>query len=51
MGSLCVADCIDLERTVVFVRSCVHGRLWRKELISFTDNSRFLSWIQMRGYG
>ena len=30
--------------------SCVHGRLRERELIGFTDNSRFLSRIQTRRY-
>ena len=51
MGSLCVAGCIEFECHVAFVHSCVHGQQWARELIGFTDNSRFLPRIQMRRHG
>ena len=42
MGLLRVALRIEFENLVVLVHSFVHG---------FNDNSRYLSRIQMRGYG
>ena len=51
MGSLRVALRIKFEQPVVLVHSCVHDRLRPREMIGFTDNSRFLSRIQMRVYG
>ena len=51
MGLLRVTLRTESEHRVVLVRSCVHDRLRPREMIGFTDNSRFLSRIQMRGYG
>ena len=42
---------IEYEHAVVLVHSCVHDRLRPREMIGFTDNSRFLSRIQIQGYG
>ena len=42
---------IEYENPVVLVHSCVHDRLRPREMISFNENSRYLSRIQMRGYG
>ena len=49
MNSPCVAGSLDFECLVVFAHSCVDSRLWARELIGFTDNSRFVSQIQIRG--
>ena len=51
MGLLRVALRIELERHVVLVHSCVHDRQRPREMIGYTDNSRFLSRIQIQGYG
>ena len=51
MGSLCLTLRIEFENAVVLVYSCVHDQLQPREMIGFNDNSRYLSWIQMRGYG
>ena len=51
MGLLRVTLRIKFEHPVVLVPSCAHDRLRPREMIGFTDNSRFLSWVQMRGYG
>ena len=51
MGLLRVTLRIKFEHPVVLVPSCVHDRLRPREMIGFTDNSRFLSRVQMRGYG
>ena len=51
MGLLRIALRIEFENPVVLVPSCVHDRLRPREMISFNDNSRYLSRIQMRGYG
>ena len=51
MGLLRVALRIEFENPVVLVHSCVHDRLRPREMIGFNDNSRYLSRIQMRGYG
>ena len=51
MGLLGVALRIEFENPVILVHSCVHDRLRPKEMIGFNDNSRYLSQIQMRGYG
>ena len=51
MNLLCVALRIEFKHAVVLVHSCVHDRLRPRDMIGFSDNSRFLSRIQMRGYG
>ena len=51
MGLLRVALRIEFENPVVLVHSCVHDRLRPREMIGFNENSRYLSLIQMRGYG
>ena len=51
MGLLRVALRIEFENPVVLVHSCVHDLLRPREIIGFNDNSRYLSRIQMRGYG
>ena len=51
MGLLRVTLRIKFEHPIVLVLSCVHDRLRPREMIGFTDNSRFLSRVQMRGYG
>ena len=51
MGLLRVALRTEFENPVVLVHSCVHDRLRPREMIGFNDNSRYLSRIQMRGYG
>ena len=51
MGLLRVTLRIEYEHAVVLVHSCVHDRLRPREMIGFTDNSRFLSRIQIQGYG
>ena len=53
MGLLRVALRIEFEHAVVLVHSCVHDRLQPREMIGFSisDNSRYQSRIQMRGYG
>ena len=51
MCLLRVAPRTEFENRVVLVNSCVHDRQRPREMIDFTDNSRFLSRIQMRGYG
>ena len=51
MGLLCVAFRIEFEHPVVLVYSCIHDdRLRSREMIGFTDDSSFLSWIQLRRY-
>ena len=51
MGLLCVALRIEFENPVVMVHLCVHDRLRPRKVIGFNDSSRYLSRIQMRGYG
>ena len=51
MGLLRVALRIEFENPVVLVLSCVHDRLRPRKIIGFDDNSRYLSRIQMQGYG
>ena len=51
MGLLLVALRTEFENPVALVHSCVHDRLRPREMIGFNDNSRYLSLIQMRGYG
>ena len=51
MGLLRVALRIGFENPVVLVHSCVHNRPRPRVLIGFNENSRYLFWIQMRGYG
>ena len=51
MGLLPVALRIEIENPVVLVHSCVYNRLRPREMIGFNGNSRYLSRIQMRGYG
>ena len=51
MGLLRVVLRIEFQHPVVLVHSCVHDRLRPREMISFTDSSRFLLWIQIPGYG
>ena len=51
MGLLHVTLRIEFEHAVVLVHSCVHDRLRPREMISFNDNSQYLSRIQIRGYG
>ena len=51
IGLLRIALRIEFEIPVVLVHSCVHDRLRPRDLIDFNDNSRYLSRIQMRGYG
>ena len=50
MGLLRVTLRIKFEHPVVLVPSCVYDRLRPREMIGFTDKSRFLSRVQMRGY-
>ena len=47
-GFLRVALRLEFEHSVVLVFSCVHDRLRPREMIGFTDNPRFLSWIHFR---
>ena len=49
MGLLRVALRIEFENPVVLVHSCVHDRLRPREMISCSDNSRYLSRIQKQG--
>ena len=51
MGLLRVALRFEFENPVELVHSCVHHQLRPREMIGFNDNSRYLSRIQMRGYG
>ena len=51
MGLLRVTLRTESEHRVVLAHSCVHVRLRSREIIDFTDNSRFLSRIQIQGYG
>ena len=51
MDLLRVALIIEFENPVVLILSCVHDRLRPREIIGFNDNSRYLSRIQMQGYG
>ena len=51
MGLLRVALRIEFENPVVLVHSCVHNQLRPIELIGIDGNSRYLSRIQMQGYG
>ena len=51
MDLLRVALRTEFENHVALVHSCVHDRLRPREIIGFNDNSRYLSRIQMRGYG
>ena len=51
MSLLLVALRIEIENPVALVHSRVHDLLRPREMIGFTDNSHFLSWIQIPGYG
>ena len=51
MGLLHVALRFEFENLVELVHSCVHDRLRPIEMIGFNDNSKYLSRIQIRGYG
>ena len=47
-GLFACRSCIEFERPVVFVHSCVHNRLRPRELIGCTENSRFLSQFKFK---
>ena len=51
MGLSHVALRFEFENPVELVHSCVHHQLRPREMIGFNDNFRYLSRIQMRGYG